>query len=29
VTNGDAKLKAIAAERGWETLELFDLVAAA
>lgn len=29
VTNGDARLKAIAAERGWETMELFDLVAAA
>jgi HAD superfamily hydrolase (TIGR01490 family) len=29
VTNGDARLKAIAAERGWETLELFDLVQAA
>jgi HAD superfamily hydrolase (TIGR01490 family) len=29
VTNGDARLKAIAAQRGWETLELFDLVAAA
>jgi HAD superfamily hydrolase (TIGR01490 family) len=29
VTNGDAKLKAIAMERGWQTLELFDLVAAA
>jgi HAD superfamily hydrolase (TIGR01490 family) len=29
VTNGDARLKAIAAERGWQTMELFDLVAAA
>jgi HAD superfamily hydrolase (TIGR01490 family) len=29
VTNGDARLKAIAAERGWPTLELFDLVKAA
>ncbi len=29
VTHGDARLRAIAAERGWETLELFDLVQAA
>lgn len=28
VTNGDPRLKALAAERGWQTLELFDLVAA-
>lgn len=28
VTNGDAKLRSIAAERGWPTMELFDLVAA-
>jgi len=26
VTNGDARLRAIAAERGWPTLELFELV---
>lgn len=29
VTNGDARLKVIAAERGWQTMELFDLVKAA
>jgi HAD superfamily hydrolase (TIGR01490 family) len=29
VTNGDAGLKSIAAERGWQTMELFDRVAAA
>lgn len=29
VTNGDDRLKAIAAERGWETIDLFDLVKAA
>jgi HAD superfamily hydrolase (TIGR01490 family) len=29
VTHGDAQLRAIAAERGWEKLELFDLVKAA
>jgi len=29
VTNGDEKLKAVAAERGWPTMELFDLVQAA
>lgn len=29
VTNGDARLKAIAAESGWQTMELFDLVKAA
>ena len=29
VTNGDDRLKAIAADRGWETIELFDLVKAA
>ena len=29
VTNGDALLKAVAAERGWQTIELFDLVQAA
>ena len=29
VTNGDVRLKAIAAERGWETIDLFDLVKAA
>jgi HAD superfamily hydrolase (TIGR01490 family) len=25
VTNGDARLRAVAAERGWSTLDLFDL----
>jgi hypothetical protein len=29
VTNGDARLRAIARERGWETLQLFDTAAAA
>jgi HAD superfamily hydrolase (TIGR01490 family) len=29
VTNGDDRLKAVAAERGWETIDLFDLVKAA
>jgi HAD superfamily hydrolase (TIGR01490 family) len=28
VTNGDARLRAIARERGWETLQLFDTAAA-
>ena len=28
VTNGDARLRAIAAERGWQTLELFGTQAA-
>ncbi|MDQ3215450.1 MAG: HAD-IB family hydrolase, partial [Pseudomonadota bacterium] len=28
VTNGDARLRAIAGERGWKTLELFGAPAA-